>query len=55
MFIYTLQDVTGLISRNSSYRPTTEMVLTNDVTLVPKHVGVGTWYEVRFVIYFIVF
>ena len=23
-------------------------------TLVPKHVGIGTWYEVGFVMYFIV-
>jgi hypothetical protein len=27
---------------------------TDDDNLVPKYVGVGTWYEVSFVIYFIV-
>jgi len=26
-----------------------------DGTILPKRVGVGTWYEVRFVNYFIVF
>jgi hypothetical protein len=29
--------------------------LPDDGTLVPKHVGVGTWYEVRFVMCFILF
>ena len=29
--------------------------LPDDTSLVPKHVGVGTWYELRFVIYIIVF